>query len=143
MLKDTPYSDWRIILLKGFIMLIKPLASVAWIFNGALLSISPNVPTEIKKSLGAPLKTKSFLGSFLITFFFCFFVTATLCYLEGTLTGSESYRRYFLEDGWNIVLYSFVCPVYVSLALGIIKLTISHWSELADFADDKTNPNEL
>jgi hypothetical protein len=64
-------------------------------------------------------------------------VTAGLCGIEGTLLGSDPVRRYFLQDGWNLLFYSVICPIYVSFCVLLISLTINKWSELADFADAK------
>jgi hypothetical protein len=88
--EDSPYSDWRVILLKHVVSLIER------------------------------------------------FVTALLCLIEGTLFGSDPSRRYFVQDGWNIFLYVFVCPTYVALSCWLIALTITKWSALANYADQKT-----
>jgi hypothetical protein len=77
-----------------------------------------------------------------LTVFFCLIVTAVLCAIEGTLWGSDPARRYFVEDGWNLFFYSVVCPVYVSFCVLLISLTISKWSELADFADAKAGTTQ-
>lgn len=139
--KDSPYSDWRIFFLKGLLYIGKPLKPSSMLFKKICLSISPNIPGEASKSFGSPLNRNFFISTYLIAFCFCFLIPFILCAIEGTLTGSDKYLRYFRQDGWNIILYVFVCPLYVSLAFGIIRQTISHWGRLVDFADSKANPD--
>lgn len=139
--KDSPYSDWRIFFLKGLLIVGKPLKPFSMLFKKMYLSISPNVPIEASKSFSSPLNRNFFISTYLIAFFFCFLTPVILCFIEGTLTGTDKSVRYFMQDGWNIILYVFVCPLYVSLALAIVRQTISHWGRLVDFADSKSNPD--
>ena len=138
--EDSPYSDWRVILLKHVVSLIERLTP-RWlkaVFVQLFLTISPSVPVDLGKGLGEAAPKHLFLVSFALAVFFCFIVTALLCLIEGTLFGSDPSRRYFVQDGWNIFLYVFVCPTYVALSCWLIALTITKWSALADYADQKT-----
>lgn len=141
--KDSPYGDWRVILLKGATLvldrpIVRPLVrAFTWIF----LTISPSVPVDFRRGISIAPARELFFVSYGLAFFFCFAVTAGLCLVEGTFQGTLASRRYFLQDGWNIVLYVFVCPTYVALSCSLIGLTIREWSLLADYADAKATPD--
>lgn len=141
--KDSPYSDWRMLLLKYVVAFVDrvvkgPLRGLA---VRLYLLISPSVPTDLHKGLGETATRRLFSVSFSIALFFCFFVTAFLCFTEGTLFGVEPSKRYFIQDGWNIFLYVLVCPTYVALSCCLMALTIREWSLLADYADAKASPD--
>lgn len=140
--KDSPYSDFRVILLKYIVPPFERFVR-GWgmIFVQLFLTISPNVPVDLRKSLGETTTKRLFSVSLGLAMFFCFFVTALLCFIEGTLFGSDPSRRYFVQDGWNIILYIIVCPTYVALSCYLIALTIGEWSVLADYADAKAEPD--
>ena len=140
--KDSPYSDWRVIVLKQIVLLggFMPRA-LKRMFAQVFLTISPSIPVDLRRGVGTSVTKELFIVSYGFAFFFCFLVTAFLCLLEGTLIGTDESKRYFVQDGWNIILYTLVCPTYVALSCGLIALTITEWSVLADYADAKTNPD--
>ncbi len=142
MIKDSPYSDWRIFLLKGLLVIGKPLSPFSRAFKRIILSITPNIPNELTKTIGSPINKNFYILVYLIALFFCLIVTAALCVIEGTFIGERTEIRYFIQDGWNIFLYSFACPIYVTLGIAIINKSISHWGDLADYADEKSSPDE-
>lgn len=142
MSKETPYSDWRTLLVKGLVQIRRPLAPIVWVLDQFLVLISPNIPTSFRKSFGSPFTRRSFWITYLLTLFFCFGVNVLLCAWEGTLSGVDPERRYFVQDGWNIGLYLFICPTYAALAIGMMRITIGHWEKLIDYADEKTSKND-
>ncbi|HEU0143255.1 MAG TPA: hypothetical protein VFQ47_00585, partial [Nitrososphaera sp.] len=132
MAKDTPYSDWRVTPLKYVVMFFERFVKgpLRAIFVQLFLTISPSIPVDLRKSLREMDPKWLFSVVYGIALFFCFFVTAFLCFIEGTLFGSDPTRRYFVEDGWNIFLYIVVCPTYCALSCCLIARTIIEWSIL-------------
>lgn len=141
--KDSPYSDWRVTPLKYVVVFFERFVKgpLRAIFVQLFLTISPSIPIDLRKSLSEMDPKRLFSVSYIIALFFCFFVTAILCLIEGTLFGSDPARRYFVGDGWNIFLYIFVCPTYCALSCCLIARTIKEWSILADYADAKAAPD--
>lgn len=141
--KDSPYSDWRVFPLKYIMTFVERFmrGRLRAIIIQLFLTISPSIPIDLRKSFGEREMKRVFRVSFAIALFFCLFVTAFLCLIEGTLYGSDASRRYFIEDGWNIILYALICPTYCALCCYLIALTIKEWSILADYADVKAEPD--
>jgi hypothetical protein len=138
--KDSPYADWRMFFIRSLLFAFAWAKPLWWVFYRLFLTISPSVPVDLRDATGIPPLREIFWRSFLIAIFFCFVVTGGLCYLEGTLYGTNPDRRYFVQDGWNIILYTIVCPIYVALCCSIISIAVHEWGTLADFADQKTLP---
>src|SRR5439155_27333958 len=143
-MKDEPYSDWRVVTLSGLLRCAGWKGAYfllpTWLRSAVIqlfLLISPSIPTDLRRGTRRPSSGRTFGACYALTLFFCLIVTAGLCGIEGTLKGSQPERRYFVQDGWNLFFYSVVCPVFVSFCVLLISLTISKWSELADFADAK------
>jgi hypothetical protein len=139
MSKDSPYSDWRVTPLKYLVMFFERFVTgpVRSIFVQLFLTISPSIPVDLRKSLRELDPKRLFSVSFGIAVFFCLFVTAFLCFIEGTLFGSDPAKRYFTQDWWNISLYLLICPTYCALSCCLIARTIKEWSILVDYADAK------
>jgi hypothetical protein len=149
MVKDSPYSDWRMLVLSEIekcanwrIACFLLPSWLRWIFVQLFFLISPSVPVNLRRGFHEPPPGRTFLACYALTVFFCLIVTAGLCGIEGTLWGQDPARRYFLQDGWNLFFYTVVCPVYVSFCVLLICLTISKWSQLADFADAKAGATQ-
>lgn len=141
--RDSPYSDWRVIIIKYlstfFERFLKGPSRA--IVVQAFLTISPTIPIDLRKSFGESTTKRLFFVAAGFSIFFCLLVTAFLCFLEGTLFGSDPAQRYFIQDRWNIILYALVCPIYSALSCCLIALTIQEWSTLADYADAKAAPD--
>lgn len=143
MSNDSPYADWRIFPLKFALITLgwfKPLGQAV---EAIFLSLSPIIPSQLKHSTPPPNYPRLFIVCFIVAFFFCFVVTLGLCYWEGTLYGEDPTRRYFFQDWFNLLLYAFVCPLYVSLCCCIIANCIQGWSDLADYADKISGPSPV
>jgi len=97
-------------------------------------TLSPDVPVDLRDSFRDAVRKRIALSAAASAFFFCFVVTAALCVVEGTLAGIDPNRLYFLDDWWNIALYTMVCPAYVSIGVCIIVTTVQHWSRTNQFA---------
>lgn len=142
--KDSPHSDWRVTFLEYILLPLFECSRLKWLRAVLLyffLMISPNIPVDLRKGLGDRTTKQIFFTSFGMAFFFCFVVTALLCFIEGTLWGGDSTRRSFVEDGWNISLYTIVSPTYVALVCYLIALTMQEWSVLTDYVDAKVGPD--
>jgi hypothetical protein len=141
MAKDTPYHDWRAILLKWLIVAffwVKPLGTA---MRFVFMSLSPSIPNQVKTISNKPNYKRVFFIGYCAGLFFCLILTMSLCLLEGTLWGEQTNRMYFNQDIFNILLYSIVCPTYIGLAFCIISNSIFHWSTLVTYADKITGEN--
>lgn len=134
MSRDTPYSDWRVFFLKAVIVCfgwMRPFWRGLYAF---FLVISPSMPPELRPALGTPNLRRLGVTAFSFGLFFCLLVTSFLCYLEGTLFGTDPTRRYFFQDGWSIALYAVVVPGYIATCFCLIAVAIDQWSALEEYA---------
>lgn len=139
MSRDTPYSDWRVFALKAVILCFGWMRPVWRGLYAFFLTISPSMPPELRRALGTTDVRRLAVTAFVFGFFFCLLVTSFLCYLEGTLSGSDPTRRYFVDDGWNIALYAVVVPGYIATCCCLIAVCIDQWGALEEYASRVTN----
>ena len=139
MSKESPYADWRLWFLRALLWLFGWVTSLRKAFYGLFLTISPSIPVDLRNVAGMPPPLRElFWRSFFLAMFFCLIVTGALCQIDHGIIGSDQSRRYFLQDGWNLVLYASICPIYVALCCCVISIAIHEWGNLAEYADAKT-----
>ncbi len=124
--------------------------------NLIFVEVAPEIPINLKKSYTGPDGKHAAIIGFLITFFFAFIVNLGLSAINGTLIDpsktilenlfthkdfSPSDTIYFLEDWWNIVLYSFICPIYVGLTCWLIVIVVKKSAELTEFKNLELSEN--
>lgn len=139
MSRESPYADWRVFVLKGVILCFGWLRPLWRGLYGFLLVISPDIPEDFTAAAGTPSLKKVALVSFFFGLFFCLLVTGALCVTEGTFAGTDPARRYFVQDGWNIALYSIVVPAYIAISVCLMTVAVHHWAALARFANSLTD----
>lgn len=54
---------------------------------------------------------------------------------SGTFSGTDGGILYFVDDYWNIILYAFVCPVYISIAVCLIITSMRSWAQINTFVE--------
>ena len=103
--------------------------------------VSPAVPVDLRNLTREP----GGLGRLVICAFgfglaFSLGGPALFSCLEGTFTGTDPGRLYFIQDRWNLALYVAITPTYMALDTWMIVLTIRHWASLRAFADGLSAP---
>ena len=98
------------------------------------IRVAPEIPISLKKSYSGPSGINAGIIGFIITFIFTFLVNIVGCAMNSTLFGNTLFAGskilssptpnviYFLDDWWNILLYSIICPMYVGLTFGSLDL---------------------
>lgn len=101
-----------------------------------LVSVSPDVPTDLQRLTGVPNGWRVFLYAFVAGVVLCFGVTSTLTLATGTWSGIDPRTVYFSEDWQNMVLYLLVCPAYIGWSVWLVTIFIGRSATLATFADE-------
>jgi hypothetical protein len=60
------------------------------------------------------------VGAALAAYVFSYWLNYLFAFLAGTLSGSDTTRRYFLADRHNIQIYTLIAPAYIACASAII-----------------------
>jgi hypothetical protein len=100
------------------------------------IRVAPEIPISLKKSYTGPDGLRAGIIGFIVTFVFTFLGNLVGSFLNGTLTGNDPEVIYFLEDWWNLILYIFICPLYVGLTCWLVVLVIKSWNDIYDFQKD-------
>ncbi|MEZ5017085.1 MAG: hypothetical protein R2800_08520 [Flavipsychrobacter sp.] len=104
------------------------------------VKVAPNVPVNLKRSFTGAKGLHAGIIGFVLAFFFCFVVTVLGTWLNGTLfddPNSIDNVRCFLNDKWNIFLYSFICPMYVGLTCWLVVVAVKGWGEIRAFKNEE------
>ena len=111
--------------------------------------VAPEIPISLRKSYSGPDGLRAGIIGFVTTFFFAFLVNILGTGLNHTLYGGTFFAGgkifsssdptviYFLDDWWNIVLYTVVCPLYVGLTCWLVVIVIKGYGEIKDFKEQK------
>lgn len=113
------------------------------LWNGCALvclAISPAVPVDLRDITHEPRTLRLLASAFGFGCAFSLLGSAAFSLLENTFSGSDPSRLYFIQDRWNIALYTAITPTYIALDSWIIVLTIRHWASLRSFADGLEAP---
>lgn len=90
------------------------------IFSGCTPAFSEPYRIERTGDLWNRLSGKVFVAALV----HCLILTATLALLSGKLWPVPGQSVEFLEDKWNLFLYAFVCPAYVTLCIRLLLLAM-------------------
>lgn len=94
------------------------------------VDLAPDVPVSLARSISGKAGKKAAFIGYLITFIFCFVVTAISTVTKGTFSGNDPNWVYFSRDWTNIALYVVICPLYVGLGCWLAVTVISGLSEV-------------
>ncbi|MCO6360765.1 hypothetical protein [Roseivirga pacifica] len=109
------------------------------------IRVAPEIPISLKKSYSGPDGKKAALIGFCTTFIFAFLINILGAYFNDTLAGSTFLAGnkvfngdgevviYFIDDWWNVLLYSVICPAYVGLTCWLVVIVIKGYGEIKDF----------
>lgn len=100
------------------------------------VQLAPGVPIALSRSTLGISGAAVGVAAGVATFFFCFVVIALWTQQVGTLSGDEANRVYFLSDTTNLILYTFVCPLYVGLGIWLWMVVLNHSGELRTYASE-------
>jgi hypothetical protein len=110
-----------------------------------LFGVTPEIPISLTSTLSQKTLRRAFIHGAVNTFLFCFVVTAIWTWFIGTFRGSEPGRVYFLDDKWNMINYTIICPLYVGLSATLVVLACQAWVRLTlnpdlSAGDGRRNP---
>lgn len=101
------------------------------------IEVAPSVPISLKHTFSGTKGLNAAVIGFVLTLIFCFVINAGGAYLNGTLFPTDetidNNVRTFVEDKWNLLLYTLVCPIYVSLTAWLVVVVIKGWGEIKEF----------
>jgi hypothetical protein len=105
------------------------------------LMISPAIPVDLRNLTREPKgQLRLVVCAFGFGVVFSLVGPALFSWLEGTFAGTDPSRLYFIEDRWNLALYTVITPTYIALDTWMIVITIRHWASLRAFADNLSAP---
>lgn len=127
----------------------RALRSVGHAAAAVLEAISPALPFRIREHSSLPGDPWGFYLNIFkycvpLTIFFCLVMNAALSAASGTFASmggnAAANQLYFMNDGYNIILYLIVCPLYVSAAICVISTAAVSWSKLNEYSSSACGP---
>lgn len=109
------------------------------------IRVAPEIPVSLRKSYSGPDGLRAGIIGFVTTFFFTFIVTAFGSKINHTLYNQTLFAGktlinaettnviYFLDDWWNVLLYTLVCPMYVGLTCWLVVVVVKGYGEIKEF----------
>jgi len=98
------------------------------VFSGCTPGFSEPYRIDRTGDLQNLLSAKIYLAALI----HCLVLTSTLAALSGTFLPVPGLTIGFLEDKWNLFLYAFVCPAYVTLCVRLVLLAMERDEPAAD-----------
>lgn len=117
-------SNWRI---------LRQIKLFFWLF---FVDLAPEMPDSLSKNINKKPGFKVAIQGFVVTFLFCFAVTGVLTYLNGTFSGNDPNRIYFIQDTANLILFALICPLYVGLGCWLVVTVVSGWEEIRRYSEE-------
>lgn len=120
------------------------LREVKFLVSLIFVQLAPEIPTALTRSTVGIAGVGVGSAAAGATFFFCFVVNSVWTYSIGLFSGcaDNSNLMCFMDDTANVILYTFVCPLYVGLGVWLWMVVINHTGELRAYANNiRATPN--
>lgn len=106
------------------------------LIGAVFVDLAPPVPVSLERSLtGFAGRRAAVLGA-VVTLFFCLVVPGLWCLAIGRFSSDDPNEIFFFQDTTNLLLYAFVCPLYVALGCWILVAAITGWSTIRDLSHE-------
>jgi len=94
------------------------------------VDLSPAIPRAANSGISKEQRLHAFFAGALSAFVFCFLVPVVWTELIDRFDGPDERYLYFSDDVYNIVIYAFICPLYVGFGSVLMATVFDGGAEL-------------